>query len=105
MASLLERFLADLLRKESHTFLPRGFLTVTWVKVSPDLSQAKVYVSLYEVENKAAVMDAITQRRRAIRKALGNAFRHSMRKIPEISFVLDETDMRGEQIDDLIQER
>ena len=105
ISSLLRRGLANILRRESGNFLSRGLLTVTLVKVSRDGSLAKVYISLYAVDDKEGVMGMLHERKGKIRKVLGAAFGSRMRKVPELRFILDETDEKSEQINSLVEGR
>ena len=104
VSSLLQQGLANILRRESGDFLSRGLLTVTLVRVSRDGSLAKVYVSLYAVGDKEEVMSVLHERKNKIRKVLGVAFGSRMRKVPELRFILDETDEKSEQINSLVED-
>ncbi len=66
-------------------------VTVTSVKVSPDMGIAKVYLSVYNVEDKQSVilqMDASNQK---LRQALAHRVKRHMRRVPELHFYLDDT--------------
>ncbi len=57
--SLMQRELAEIFQQETRTFLPGGLITVSAVRVSPDLGIAKVYLSLFPVKDKKAVLESI----------------------------------------------
>ncbi len=66
-------------------------VTVTSVRVSPDMGIAKVYLSVYNVEDKQSVilqMDASNQK---LRQSLANRVKRHMRRVPELHFYLDDT--------------
>lgn len=102
VASLLQREIASILSTEYGDQL-QPMVTVTGVRVTPDLSIAYVYVSVFgdtEAKKKAAVghLKDLTPR---IRSSLASAIRHQMKSIPEIRFFLDETQERAKKLDDL----
>ncbi len=78
-----------------------GFLTLTNVKVSPDLRIASVYFSVFEKEKREIVLDRIKQKSGFIRTKL--AHRVSLRFVPELRFFLDDTLDYVEKIEDLIK--
>ncbi len=88
---------ASVIKAEIGSFLQRhftledvGLMTVTEVRVTPDLRQAKVFVSvLGDKERKDKSMSQLEETKSTIRSAVGGAVR--LRFTPEIVFVLDET--------------
>jgi ribosome-binding factor A len=78
-----------------------GFLTVTSVKVSPDLRIAKVYISIFEKEKRQMTLDRLTNVAHTVRSEL--ASRLTMRYVPELKFFLDDTLDYVEKIDALIK--
>ncbi len=78
-----------------------GFLTVTNVKVSPDLRIAKVYISIFEKERRAVVLQKLTDVSPIVRSELSS--RTTMRYTPELKFFLDDTLDYVEKIDALIK--
>ena len=101
--SLLQRELADVLRLATPGILPGGLITVTAVRVSPDLGLAKVYVSLFPTKEKGAVLEAIKERTHAIRGDLGHRVGKQLRVVPELMFYLDDSLDRQEEIDRLLK--
>ena len=80
-----------------------GFVTVTQVEVTRDLSLAKVYVSIFPYEKAAATLDVIESQNRAIRGALGNRMRNQVKSIPELQFFIDDSLEYIENIDSLLK--
>ena len=74
-------------------------MTVTAVRVSPDFSYAKIYVSIFPFDRNEAVMKALEQNNWFIRRALGQRIRNQLKVIPEIQFFLDDSLEYIEQID------
>ncbi len=80
-----------------------GLATVTEVRVTPDLRQAWVFVSvLGEREEKQATLEGFRAAKRYIRREL--AHRLNLRRIPELTFELDQTAERGARIEELLRE-
>jgi ribosome-binding factor A len=78
-----------------------GFVTVTGVRITPDLKHARVYVSLMETEEqKKESLAALNHAAGWIRRELGQKIR--MRHVPEIAFFTDTSQDYGEHIDELI---
>ncbi len=88
---LLQEDLAEIFRKQS-TEMGKGILiSVTEVKVSPDLGVAKVYVSIFPQEYRVPLMKEIDIIKSRIRKILGSKLAKQLRQIPELLFYLDTT--------------
>lgn len=77
-----------------------GFLTITNVKVSPDLKQAKIYISVFEREKRELVLDKIQSKVGFIRAELAQRIR--IKFTPELKFFLDDTLDYVEKIEGLI---
>lgn len=101
--SLLQQELAGIFLQEGRTLLPGGLITVTGVRVSPDLGVAKVYLSLFPVKDKPAVMERIKEQGHRLRGELGQRVGRNLRVIPELHFHLDDSLDRAEEIDRLLK--
>lgn len=101
--SLLQRELAEIFRQEARNLLPGGLITVSAVRVSPDLGLAKVFLSLFPVKDKAATMDIIKDQTHRLRGQLGSRIGKQMRVVPELNFYLDDSLDRAEAIDKLLK--
>jgi len=88
---LLQRDLGDIFQKGTTSLFKGKMITVTTVRVSPDLSNAKVYLSLFPVEDKQEFIDYINGIEGQIRFDLGKRIRHQLRKVPELSFFVDDS--------------
>lgn len=101
--SLLQRELAEIFRREARSLLPGGLITVSAVRVSPDLGLAKVYLSLFPVKDKHVVLDTIRDQGARLRGLLGQAVGKQMRVVPELLFFIDDSLDRAEEIDKLLK--
>jgi ribosome-binding factor A len=77
-----------------------GFITITNVKISPDLKIAKIYLSVLEKEKRNWVMDRINNKTKFIRTELAHRIR--LKFVPEIKFFIDDTQDFVEKIEGLI---
>ena len=100
---LIQKELSDiLLRLAKET---RGIMvSVSIVRVSPDLGIAKAYLSVFPPEQANEVVDHLNENVKAIRFELGNRVRHQLRIIPEIRFYIDDSLDYIENIDKLLKE-
>ena len=78
------------------------FISVTVVRVSPDLGSAKVYVSIMDKVDKNIVVKELNERTRFIRKMLGERVGKQLRRTPELFFYLDDSLDYAEKIDQLL---
>lgn len=101
--SLLQKELATIFQMEGRQLLPGGLITVSAVRVSPDLGVAKVFLSLFPVKDKKAVMDRIKEQAHRLRGQLGSRIGRQMRVVPELLFYLDDSLDRAEAIDKLLK--
>ena len=100
---LLQRDLGDIFQKGTNTLFKGKMITVTTVRVSPDLSNAKIYLSLFPVEDKKEFIDYINSLEGQIRFDLGKRIRHQLRKVPELSFFVDDSLDYIDNIDNLLK--
>lgn len=100
---LLKRELSGVLQLKGRTLFGPELISVTEVRISPDLSLARVYLSVFPTDNKVAVMKAISEANSVIRFELGNRVRNQLRKIPELHFYLDDTFDQLDRIDALLK--
>lgn len=68
-----------------------GMVSISGVKVTPDLLEARIYLSLFHTENDDAIIENIRSKTNEIRGSLGNIMRHQLRLIPQLTFYKDDT--------------
>jgi ribosome-binding factor A len=102
-ARLIHKELSDILQRDKRGILDNAFITVADVRVSPDLSVAKIYLSMMLADNRAAILEKINSRKGEIRKALGDRIRHQARIIPELIFYIDEVEENAQRIEEIIR--
>ncbi len=99
---LLQKELSELFRRQ--TVMMRGILvTVSRVRVSPDLSVAKIYLSIFPSEKGGELIESIEKNKKTLRYDLGQIVRMQLRRIPELIFYLDDSLDYVENIDKLLK--
>ncbi len=83
--------------------MPGVLVSVTKVRVSPDLGLVRAYLSIFPSEKGIEILEAINQNKKAIRFELGQLEKNQLRKIPELSFYLDDSLDYLENIDNLLK--
>ena len=103
LSNQLRKDLGPILDSAGRQLLDGGLVTVMEVSVAPDLSLAKVYLSIFNVADKKEAFKTINANNKQIRKYLAAAIGKQVRKIPELHFYLDESADRASKIDDLLK--
>lgn len=91
ISRLLQRDLSTIFQDMARKSTFRGILTVTKVLITKDLSQAKVYISIFGVEDKQAVLKELKGKATEVRFLLGKLIRHQLRVTPELLLFLDDS--------------
>ena len=102
IARLIQKDLSDIFLKYARQ-IGNVLISVSEVRVSPDLSVANIYLSIFPDQREKELMDKIIDNTSAIRGQLGTLERHQLRIIPELRFFADETIQRMEHIDELLK--
>src|SRR4051812_48821140 len=100
---LIQKELSDIFQRDQRGLLGNAFITVMDVRVSPDLSFAKVYVSMTLVKDRQALLDKLESHKKEIRHTLGERIRNQARIVPDIAFFVDEVEERAQKMDDLLK--
>ncbi|CAM3306287.1 30S ribosome-binding factor RbfA [Aquirufa ecclesiirivi] len=99
----IQKDLSDIFQKEFREIFGKGMVTITDVKMSPDLSAARCYLSFLLVDDPQGIVDILEEKTKAIRNALANRIRHQVRIIPHLSFYLDDTAAYAAKIEALFE--
>ena len=103
VARLVQKEIGSILLIEGKSFIGSALVTVTSVRISPDLSFAKIYLSLFGVSNKEALLKVIKENQSTVRKLLGQRIGKQVRIIPELNFFIDDTMEHAARINELLQ--
>jgi len=102
-SALIRKELSVIFQKKGNEWFTGAIITVTLVRISPDLGYAKVYVSLFPTEKKEMVMKWLKENHFAVRRELGLVVGKQMRKIPELQFFFDDSMEYAAEIDRLLK--
>jgi ribosome-binding factor A len=91
ISELLRRQISMVLMEEGPYIFEKALVTVTRVNVSPDLQNAKVYLSVFNTDNKQEVMMGILENNHRIRLSLAGKVGKQLRRMPELQFFLDDS--------------
>ena len=91
IASVIQQTLSEVFQKENLSMVKGGMVTISAVEVSPDLSIAKVYLSLFQIKEPKIFLEELKDHSHELRRQLGNKIKNQVRRIPELHFYLDET--------------
>jgi ribosome-binding factor A len=100
---LVHKEMAEIFQSEMGPVFGRIMITVTQVRISPDMGVARVYVSLFPVEDKAAMLEKIRAQTWDLRHRLGQRIGKQVRIIPELTFFLDDSLDYAERINELLK--
>jgi ribosome-binding factor A len=103
VAREIQKVLAEIIRSKGMAAFGGTLVTVSEVRVGPDLSVAKVFVSIFPSERQEAVMQILEENVRALRGELGHVVGRQFRIIPELVFQLDTTLDYAEHIESLLK--
>ncbi len=102
VAKELQRHIAEIIRSKGMAAYGGALVSVSGVKVSPDLSVAKVYVSIFPSSKQSEVFRTIEDSARSLRGELGHKVAKQLRITPELIFYLDTSLDYVEHIDELL---
>lgn len=91
IAATVQRELSTVLQQEGSYIYGRALVTVTSVNMTPDLGLARVYLSVYNVEDKQSVVEMVRREVKRIRQSLAHRVRRQMRRVPLLEFFEDDT--------------
>ena len=100
---LVQKELSDIFQRDRRGILDGAFITITDVEISPDLSVAKVYISMMLVPDKKVLLEKLNVRKKEVRKELGDKMRNQTRVVPEIIFYIDDTEEKATKIEKIIE--
>ncbi|MGH2624859.1 MAG: 30S ribosome-binding factor RbfA [Sphingobacterium sp.] len=90
-AGVIQQDLAEMFQREGKSWAPGAFITVTKVRVTPDLAIARVYLSFLNTNTAKADLENIRSKTNEIRYKLGTRIKNQARIVPTLEFFLDDT--------------
>ncbi len=103
IAGLLQKDLAELLQHAAREGMKGVIVSVTKVDVTADLSQAKIYISVFPQLKRDIILQGIRENTHSIRHELANRTRNQLRRMPALNFYIDDSLDYIEAIDKALQ--
>ena len=103
VAREIQKALAEIIRSKGMAAWGGALVTVSEVRISPDLSVAKVFVSVFPSDHQQSVMAMLEENLGRIRGELGHAMAKQLRIVPELVFLLDTSLDYAQHIEDLLK--
>ncbi|MCA5005955.1 30S ribosome-binding factor RbfA [Sphingobacterium bovistauri] len=103
-AGVIQQDLAELFQREGGAWAPGAFITVTKVRVTPDLAIARVFLSFLNTNTAKDDIKSIKTKTNEIRYKLGARIKDQARIVPQLEFFLDDTNEYVEHMDKIFEE-
>lgn len=103
-ASVIQQDLAELFQRDGNSWAPNAFITVTRVRVTPDLAIARAYLSFLDIKAGKEHLEQIRSKSSEIRYKLGQRIKNQARIVPHLEFFLDDTNEYVEKMDKIFDE-
>jgi ribosome-binding factor A len=91
VAAVLQQELNDIFMRLGLNMIDGGMVSISSVKVTPDLLEARIYLSLFKVAEPQSSIKKIEARSWEVKKELSERIKHQLRRIPILQFYLDDT--------------
>jgi len=103
ISRLIQRELGDIFQKDTKGYFGDALITVTQVRISPDLSMARVYLSLMMVQDKEGFIQKMGDKKGLVRRFLGQRIGKNVRIIPDLHFFLDDSAEYADHIEHILK--
>ena len=104
IAGLLNEELNDIFRRIGLNMIDGGMVSITTVKITPDLLEARVYLSLFQVKDPKSILKKFEDRSWEIKKELASRIKQQLRRIPELKFFVDDSLENAFKMEELFKE-
>lgn len=91
VAAVIEKELNEIFQRLGLSMMDGGMVSLSSVKITPDLHEARVYLSFFQVKDPVAALKMIEERSWEIKKLLTTRVRHQFRTMPVLTFFIDDT--------------
>jgi ribosome-binding factor A len=91
VAGVIQEELNDIFNRMSLTMIDGGMVSISGVKITPDLLEARIYLSLFQVSDPKKTIHYFEERKPEIKRLLSSRVKHQLRRIPELKFFHDDT--------------
>ncbi len=104
VSRLLHKELGDIFQREGNGMFSGKMVTVTRVNITPDLQQARIFLSVYPSTEKKDFERVLGEHGGHVRHELGNRIRYQLRAVPELHFFMDDSLDYLDNIDRLLKQ-
>lgn len=91
IGELIRRELSDIFQRSGLNIVDGGMISISSVRITPDLLEARIYLSIYNMSDTEKMMEKIKDRSWEIKKELASRVKNQLRRIPTLTFYLDDT--------------
>ena|SRR6476620_10542124 len=104
VSGLIIEELNDIFRRLGLNMIDGGMISISAVKITPDLLEARIFLSLFQVKDAKFVLKKIEDRSWEIKKELASRIKQQLRRIPELKFFEDDTLDNVFKMDELLKQ-
>ena len=104
IAKQVQKDISDIFIREGADLVRGAMVSVTRVRVSPDLAVAKVYLSIFPFDKSGEILDRLNTHVSQVRKGLGERVKSQLRIVPELTFRIDDSVEYIDHSDQLLKE-
>ena len=104
VAAVLEKDLNEIFQRLGLAMMDGGMISISSVKITPDLFDARIYLSFFKVKDPVTALKTIQDRAWEIKKELTARVRHQLRSMPQLNFFIDDTLDYAEKIEKLFKD-
>ena len=91
VGKLVQQEMSDIFQREGMSIVQGGMVSVSKVSMTPDLLEARIYLSLFQIKDQKALLKEIRERKSEWRNMLGQRVKNQLRRVPELTFFVDDT--------------
>ena len=91
IAGVIHEEMSVIFQKLGLSMVDGGLVSISSVKVTPDLLEARIYLSVFQAKDNAVVLKKVEEKAHEIKRELAAKVKHQLRRIPEIKYFLDDT--------------
>jgi ribosome-binding factor A len=91
VAGVIAEALNEIFQRLGLGMIDGGMVSISGVKITPDLLEARIYLSLFQVKDQAEALKKIESRNHEIKKELASRVKHQLRRMPELKYFMDDT--------------
>ncbi len=103
IAGVIHEEMTGIFRKMGLAMIDGGLVSISSVKVTPDLLETRIYLSVFQAKDNVAVLKKVEERAYEIKRELAGKVKHQLRRIPEIKYFLDDTLDQVFKIEELLK--